>query len=244
MKTRERNILGGLSIALAVAGVTAFSFAEPERAYLDPAEETALRKEAAAEVNPLTAKYEEDRRLKDQFRFSEANDDVETAIEAIYFSKAAIHENKEDLKQCRKADDEAGIAAEKQELKRAKADLKRDKGYYKADMKYLKEQRKQEVKDARAQVWQDKLALCEAKKQARKELRKDEPSALVNEAYEVVAAQAALERSEQELANLKGSYEANLAAIDQAWEEEHAEYVAFKNGEEPDTEDNSAMASK
>ncbi len=234
MKTKERKIIGGMSIALALAGVTAFSFAEPERAYLDPAEE----------VNPLTAKYEEERRLKDQYRFSETNDDVETAIEAIYFSKAAIHENKEDLKECRKADDEAGVAAEKQELKRAKADLKRDKGYYKADMKYLKKQRKMEICEAKEQVKEDKKALREARKDARKELRKDESSALIPESFEVVAAQAKLEYSEQALENLKGSYAANMAAIDQEWEEEHAEYVAFKNGEEPTSEDNSEMASK
>lgn len=231
MKTRDKNrkMIGGLAIAAAVAGVAALSFAEPNRATLDP--------------SSLTQKYEQERSLKNQFRFSETNDDVETAIEAIYYSKAAIDENKADLKECRKADDEAGIAAEKNELKRAKADLKRDKGYYKADMKYLKEQRKQEIAEAEAIVKADKKALREARKDARKELRKDETSALIPESMEVVAAQAKLEYSEQALKNLKGSYEANMAAIDQEWEEEHEAYVAAKKGEAAEA-DNSAMASK
>lgn len=141
---------------------------------------------------------------------------IKAHIRNIENQESRITLLKEDIKACKKADDEAGLNAARLDLRRAKADLDREQAYLKADKRALLNMREEEI-DRQCEAKRDaKHALREARWELKRDLRKGNTGELEADAKRVK--------------ELTRQYEA-LAARESEMRQERNDYVLMINEE-------------
>jgi hypothetical protein len=106
-------------------------------------------------------------------KYLKEHQDIRKDLKGINANRNEIASLKAELKADRKAKLKTDVIVDKKEITKSKADLRANKAYLRADKKDLMRDRRLAVKEERKNVCEQRMALNDAKRQLRKDLRTD-----------------------------------------------------------------------